>query len=241
MKRKAVLICNNDASGAHHDIEKWRQFLMSGEGGAWIRTEISFMVNPSKKEVCSKISEIRNNQYDFVFVAYAGHGIWHRTTNIELNSNGEIITEDCFLNLAQRQIVCFDCCRGINHLNEDVSDILLRHTYSENQMECIRVFYDMRMMNAQPQIVKLYACHIGESAYCNDDGGYYTNNLICYAEDFLPNNMFQTINRAHNLAAYYTSNQVESDFGISQKPEFAGCRCCSASQLIIGINPKMLI
>lgn len=177
MKRSALLICNNDASGAQHDIEKWRKFLESTNGGAWHSGEIVSKVNPSLAEVQEIINVMRYIQNDFVIVVYAGHGEWKRSTTLELNPNGETIQETAFYDLAPRQIISLDCCRGIAPLTEVVDEAHER-LFSANQRSTIRDAYDHRMMEAYTQQVILYACQKGESAYGDSDGGFYTNNFV---------------------------------------------------------------
>lgn len=235
MKRKALLICNNGAGGATHDIDKWQNFLLSGEGGVWERTEISLCVNPSRIELLKAINIIKASGFDFVLVAFAGHGEWKRSTILEINPSGESISESEFNNLAPREIVCLDCCRGISRIAESATEVQLR-MFSANQKAYLRQIYDSRMMQAVPQIVKLYACQVGESAYGDNDGGFYTNNLIDKASDFLPNTNFQTVVRAHNLASTLTTNETWIKVGEPQHPDIVEARCAAQNQLIIGIN-----
>lgn len=238
MKRFALLICNNTASGATHDIIKWQKFLESTNGGAWRPSEIDPKVNPSLSEVRNTIQIIKLIKYDFVIVVYAGHGAWKRTTSLELNPQGEIIQENEFFNLAPREIICLDCCRGVSPLTEMV-DGAHERMFSDDQKKTIRDMYDQRMMEAYPQQVNLYACQIGESAYGDSKGGFYTNNLLDQATNFLPNNIYQTVNCAHNMAAPLTTKETRSKVGKDQHPDMVDARCISDKQLIIGISNKL--
>lgn len=238
MKRKALLICNNGASGAQHDIEKWSKYFQSTNGGAWFLSEIESKVNPSLSDVNDTIQKIKLAQYDFVIVVYAGHGEWKRSTNLELNPKGEIINERAFYNLASREILCLDCCRGISSLTEMVDEAQER-MFSLNQRASIREAYDRRMMQADAQQVNLYACRIGESAYGDNDGGYYTNNLLEQAMNFFPNKTYQTVNQAHNMAAPLTTLETKSKNGKDQHPDIVDGRSITSKQLIIGISNSM--
>lgn len=237
MKRQALLICNNDASGAQHDIEKWKKFLQSATGGSWNPGEIESKINPSLKEVGDFLCHIKGENPDFVLVAYAGHGEWRRTTNLELNPGGEIIREAEFFNLAPRQLICLDCCRGVSQI--ELFDEDQERTFSATIRDAIRKAYDIRMMQADPQQVILYACQVGESAYGDNHGGYYTNNLIRQAREFLPNKDFQTVNRAHNLAAPLTTDETRRKEGRDQNPDMACGRSVCDKQLIIGVSTRM--
>lgn len=237
MKRQAILICNNDASGAQHDMEKWKKYLQSANGGSWIQGEIESKVNPSLEEVRNLLRCVSGDNPDFVFVAYAGHGEWKRSTNIELNPRGETIREEEFFNLASRQIICLDCCRGVSQI--ELFDEAQERMFSATVRSSIREAYDLRMMQADPQQVILYACQVGESAYGDNNGGYYTNNLIRQSREFLPNKDFQTVNYAHNLAAPLTTNETRRKTGRDQHPDMVCGRSVSDKQLIIGVSTKM--
>lgn len=238
MKRKALFICNNDASGATHDIEKWEKFLTSGAGGAWERTEIEKKVNPTKVDLRSLLRNISTGNYDFVIVAYAGHGEWKRSTILEINPEGETINESEFNNLAPREIVCLDCCRGVSPIREVADEAELR-MFSADQRNLLRRAYDNRMMQAQAQIVKLYACSVGQCAYGDNHGGFYTNHLLDKATDLLPNTDFQTVFRAHNLAAPLTTAETREKEGALQEPDMAAARFTRDQQLIISVSTKM--
>ena len=238
MKRKALLICNNDASGATHDIDKWRKFLLSGGGGAWENSEIERLVNPTLSYLYATLSRVSRENNDFVLVVFAGHGEWKRSTLLEINPQGDEISEAAFNNLATREIVCLDCCRGVSRLTESAVEAELRF-FSANQRSSLRQTYDKRMMEAEPQQVNLYACKVGQCAYGDNDGGFYTNNLLGAAHDFLPNSEFQTINRAHNIAAPLTTNETRSREGKLQEPVMTDGRCVTSRQLIIGVSTKM--
>lgn len=184
------------------------------------------------------LSDIKNNEYDFVLVAFAGHGEWKRSTILEINPAGESINENEFNNLAPREIVCFDCCRGITRITESATEAQLR-MFSAVQRDSLRQAYDNRMMQAMPQIVKLYACQVGECAYGNNNGGFYTNNLIDSATNFLPNTDFQTITRAHNIASPLTTQETWTKEGKWQHPDMIEARCTIQNQLIISVSAKL--
>jgi hypothetical protein len=238
MKRKALLICNNDASGATHDIDKWEKFLLSGTGGAWEKTEIEKKVNPTKADLLSLLRTISGSNYDFVIVAYAGHGEWSRSTILEINPAGETINEAELNNLAPREIICLDCCRGVSPIREVADEAELR-MFSADQRSLLRQAYDNRMMQAQSQIVKLYACQVGQCAYGDNHGGYYTNHLLDKATDLLPNTDYQTIERAHNMAAHLTTQETRTKVGKLQEPDMASARLTTRQQLIISVSTKM--
>ena len=234
MKRQALLIGNVDATGAQNDLLNWDKFLKSGRGGAWRNHEIQIISNPSKAYLQAWLKIIKDGNYDFVLVAYAGHGGWERSTILEINPDGETINEVDLKGLAPREILSLDCCRGTGAATQIV-DEALEKSFSAETYSNIRARYDTRMMQAIPQQVTLYACSIGESAYCTNEGGYYTKNLLKQSAA-TPVNQFIMINQAHNNAAPATNNEVLAKENRIQTPDVSCVRCLTSQQLIIGIN-----
>lgn len=238
MKRKALLVANLDAAGAQNDINNWKRFLRSGIGGAWNENEILVVTNPSRNHLIVTLYLTKNVGYDFVLVVYAGHGGWKRSTILEINPQGETISENEFKNLAPREILSLDCCRAVSTVSDILNEAQLR-LFSDSVRSGIRARYDLRMMQAIPQQVTLYACEVGECAHCTNDGGYYTKNLLRQSAAPISNG-FRTINQAHNLAAAATTNEVYEKEGEGQHPDISMVRCLTSQQLIIGIDTSFV-
>ncbi len=234
MKRQALLFGNTTAAGAQNDLLNWKSFLKSGRGGVWMDFEIQILSNPSKAYLQAWLNIIKNGGYDFVLVAYAGHGGWERSTILEINPDGETINEVELKGLAPREILSLDCCRGTGAATQIV-DEALEKSFSADSYSTIRARYDSRMMQALPQQVTLYACSIGECAYCTNDVGYYTKNLLKQSSA-TPADQFITINQAHYYAAQATKNEVWVKENEIQTPDIACARCMTNQQLIIGID-----
>lgn len=237
MKRKALLFGNTTAAGAQNDLLNWKTFLKCGRGGAWQDYEIQILSNPSKTYLQAWLKIIKDGDYDFVLVAYAGHGGWERSTILEINPEGETINEVELKGLAPREILSLDCCRGTGAATQIV-DEALEKSFSADTFSNIRARYDSRMMQASPQQVTLYACSIGESAYCTNDGGYYTKNLLKQSAA-TPSDKYVTINQAHYYAALSTKNEVMIKENRIQTPDIACARCLTDQQLIIGIDTSV--
>lgn len=234
MKRKALLFGNTTAAGAQNDLLNWSSFLKSGRGGAWRDYEIQILPNPSKAYLQAWLNLIKDGRYDFVLVAYAGHGGWERSTILEINPDGETINEVDLKGLAPREILTLDCCRGTG-ATPQIIDEAIEKSFSADTISNIRARYDSRMMQALPQQVALYACRVGECAYCTNDGGYYTKNLLRQSVATAANE-FVTINQAHNNAAIETKKEVLEKESRAQTPDITCVRCLTSQQLIIGID-----
>lgn len=234
MKRHALLIANLDAAGAQNDINNWKKFLQSGTGGAWNETEIEVLTNPSKAYLEVVLYRTKDENYDFVIVVYAGHGGWERSTCLEINPKGETVNETQLKGLASREILSLDCCRATSMMTDILNETQLK-MFSETIRSSLRLRYDARMMQAIAQQVTLYACSVGECAYCTNEGGYYTKNLLRQCAS-VPYNEFRTINQAHNAAAPATTQEVHAKENQDQHPDISMVRCLTSQQLIIGID-----
>ena len=234
MKRHALLIANLDAAGAQNDINNWKKYLQSGIGGAWNETEIEVLTNPSKACLEVILYLTKDANYDFVIVVYAGHGGWARSTYLEINPKGETVNETQLKGLAPREILSLDCCRATTKVADILNEAQLK-MFSDTIRSSIRLRYDARMMQAIAQQVTLYACSVGECAYCTNEGGYYTKNLLRQCAS-VPYNEFKTINQAHNAAAPATTQEVYAKENRDQHPDISMVRCLTNQQLIIGID-----
>lgn len=234
MKRHALLIANADAAGAQNDINNWKKFLRSGVGGAWHENEIQVLTNPSKAYLEVTLYLTKDANYDFVIVVYAGHGGWERTTILEINPKGETVNENDLKGLAPREILSLDCCRATSIITDILNEAQLK-MFSETTRSSIRARYEARTMQAVAQQVTLYACSVGECAYCTNEGGYYTKNLLRQSAA-VPYNEFRTINQAHNAAAPGTTKEVCEKENQDQHPDISMVRCLTSQQLIIGID-----
>ena len=135
MKRKALLFGNTTAAGAQNDLLNWVYFLKSGRGGVWWDSEIQILSNPSKAYLQAWLKIIKDGGYDFVLVAYAGHGGWIRSTILEINPNGETIDEVDLKGLAPREILALDCCRGTGAASQIVDEALEKSFSADTQKE----------------------------------------------------------------------------------------------------------
>ncbi|KAA6318059.1 hypothetical protein EZS27_031881 [termite gut metagenome] len=245
MKRKAILFGNtNGLQGVSVDLLNYEKFLQLSEGGAWDDNEIITLPNPSKWQLKALIASAKLDATDFVFVVYSGHGGYNRSTILEINGEGETIDEKDLWNIAPRQITILDCCRGteseltpIEKSVKSLNDSIVGSTRS-----LIRTAYNKRIMSASIQQVKLYSCSIGETSIDTgrNGGGLYTKNLFQAINDSVYAD-YLTINDAHAKACIYTSQEAKEKHNHEQNPDSSVIRCSHSQQLIVGINPSVIL
>lgn len=239
MKRRALLIGNSRGlQGVKKDIINFQKFLTGKYGGAWRNEEITRMMNPSKKTLLLEISKIKAERYDYVIVLFSGHGGYQRSTILEINGNGEVISDTELFGLSPRQLSIFDCCRAIENYDLAMESLNERQLFSvTDSLDGIRERYENRIMQSLPYQYKLYACKIGQCAYdCEDgSGAYYLKNLIKQAQSITT--PYGLVGDVHEDAAKATFLQVLIDKKEYQNPVSSVSKYLSTQQLILSLKP----
>lgn len=96
MRKKILIISNpgakeegNYCAGVHKDVENYKKFFMSPDGGNWYPNEIECMEQPFKPMVKMKLREMEN--LDFSIIIFTGHGYSEgEDTYIELRPSNNL-------------------------------------------------------------------------------------------------------------------------------------------------------
>lgn len=199
MKRIAIILSapggydkrTERLEGIVNDVDNWKNFLSSNIGGAWEEDEDEIIVinDPTLDDIMNLRNLVKINNYDFVFLAFSGHGAYDKTTKRNgYFINNKIIPEGYFLLDANRQLTIFDACRvpednifGLECFSEEGVDII-KSLARLNEKE-IRQLYKKAYNNSILKLPihmeeRLYSCSIGETAGDIGTGGLFTVNLI---------------------------------------------------------------
>jgi hypothetical protein len=237
MKRKALLIGNTyGLQGVKVDLNNFRNFLTSPQGGAWNNDEIVVMSDPTLEELKRKIGLIRFLRPDYAVVMFSGHGEQKRDTSLVINKSGEEISENEFNEIADRQLSIFDCCRAYPERLVK-SGVALDTSAVFAMMEShddVRARYDKRIMQARAQHAKLYSCSKGQYSYDTAEGGIYLVNLLNASRN-LGQDQFKLVGVAHQEAVPTTQRQAEQQGG-KQDPDSFLIKCIPNDSLIIAIR-----
>lgn len=231
MEKRILIIGNSEGlQGVKIDIENYKRFFKNSYGGDWYDSEIIEKLNVSKTSLTAELSKLKNLSLDYLIVIFSGHGAQQRETILELNSNGESISESNLKNLADRQLNIFDCCRAYSEMESKaiINEMAARSFSFTNT----RKKYEKRIMEANHQQICLYACAIGECAYDTARGGAYSKNLLTCALDI--QGEYKLVGTAHQEASRLTTIEFNN-----QHPEAELPRLISSQQLILAINPKI--
>ncbi|NHQ86280.1 caspase family protein [Iodobacter sp. HSC-16F04] len=231
MHKKALLIGNSRGlSGVKIDIFKTLNFLKSDVGGSWNDNEIVVLNNPSRNVLLRKTEELRENNLDYFFCMFSGHGAFERNTILEINEKEECITEDNLHGISSRQLNIFDCCRGVLSGIPALEERYIVKASTDN----VRLRYERRIMQANPQEVRLYSCSIGESSYDTENGAIYLGNLLNSASQI--DGEYKTVSAVHNEARLSTIAATRS-YKDAQTPTAVLAKCLSQQELIFSIKP----
>ena len=242
MKRKAILIGNSRGLTATPlDMANFAQFLMSHQGGAWEKCEINQWMDKDVNELLTDVQAVADEKNDYVIVYFTGHGGLQSDTIFEVNPQNEIIKENSLFGLADRQLNILDCCRVTLTTPLTIYGSSRSMSALEQQLfEDVRAEYDDMVMNAAPQLVRLYSCSEGESSYPSSNGSYYTNNLISCAKELLKTNNVVTVHQCHIVAGQKTAADVLDDLKMSQHPTIIPAKCLAQAELPFCFNPASL-
>lgn len=234
MKRRAVIISNPGEDGAENyctgvlrDVENYRAFLESPNGGLWYSYEIEEMSRPSVFSVNQKIQAL--SAFDYVMVIFSGHGEYTDTTMLELRAGQEIDSRALRLH-TKRQSIILDCCR--KKVPVIITDARLKEVAKAaplvNPKDC-RKYYDKEIEQCAPGPVVLYSCDIDELS--GDDsrtGGIYSYNLLKSSQNWANSLDKDTSNSYYTLSLVGAHNRavplVQTHRGGSQNPQIEKAR-----------------
>lgn len=242
MRRKAILLGNRrNLDITPIDMFRFAQFLMSYQGGAWDMTEIVPWLDKSAKSILDDLDAIKNEDNDYVIVYFTGHGALQGDTIMEVNPSLELLKENSFFGLAERQLNILDCCRCTYSTPLPIYGSSRGLSATEKSLrDDVRKEYEDMVMGAAPQLVRLYSCSEGESSYSSACGSYYTNNLIDCVNELLSTTQVVSVHQCHAAAALKTITGVKNNLKRDQHPAIIPTKCISLAELPFGFNPSAL-
>lgn len=197
MKRSALLIGNSGGlEGVAIDLDRTSSFLKSSLGGQWRDTEITRLLNPSRRQVDEVLGRIRAARVDYNFFLFTGHGCHAGQTQLSLNDH-EKIEESAFYGIADRQLSIFDCCRVVSQV---LTKALEARAMSFDSISSTRERYEQRIMQAAKQHSKLYSCSLGEVSYDSPEGAAYLGQLLAAVKAIPLGMSTMTVEEAHSIA-----------------------------------------
>lgn len=190
--------------GVSYDLENYKNFLMSINGGAWEDSEITILKDRDLINLEYKILRIKEQRNDIVFSVFTGHGDFDNVEEFcrELEiSRYSTISEKKLWGLANKQILICDSCSVLkrDNFNESVFD---RYDFcikeASNKRILARKKYEEMLLCCPNQMLRFYSSKVGTAARDTSKGGVYSKILI----DTLKNSMEEiSIVTAHDIAS----------------------------------------
>jgi hypothetical protein len=197
--RKAILIGSSEVlpelPGVEKDIERYYDFLISNNGGAWEGNEILVSLNEGISEISRKLDGFTN--VDFAFVLIAGHGEFRIYNNDPNDSRSgtyyyiteadQIIVKKLFPRVL-RSVIIVDVCREYVHI-KDIKKSLRDSFFSSKESarllsrEHYRALYDKQIMTCSEARMVLYSCRPDQEAGDDGDGGVFSKALLTSYKD----------------------------------------------------------
>ena len=239
MKRLAILLSHVDGElSSNKDADDMYKFLASLRGGAWGRNEIFHKDNIQLWELSDLIDKVRKLKLDYLFFYFSGHGGYVRDTELELNPDGERISERCLTGLADRQLNIFDCCRAPISMAFAEDSMKMLKEATESMRLGARNLFNSRVMAAAHQHMSLYACRIGQKAYDDGNGGIYTQKLLSTAS--AASDRILLASQVHARVSEQMVKESILQGGKAQAPDYFMAKLPSRLQLPFAINPNQI-
>ena len=179
--RLAVLIGapgknNNYLRGVPVDLNNFKNFLLSPNGGRWFPNEIISLPQAQLSDVALIIQRA---YVDYLFVYFSGHGYTDAFANKRMLCLQDLTVEDLFLlNRSPRQLIITDACRnyvapgisGIPEFGEEPD-----HFDGESE---VRNLFNRSIHQSPAGRIIVHGTQRGQ--YSNDSsyGGYFTRALL---------------------------------------------------------------
>ena len=230
MKKNILIIGNTEGlPGVKVDIENYKSFFRGSYGGSWRENEMIVKINSAKQDVMDTVTALRRSSLDYLIVIFSGHGGQRRETLMELNSEGETITESNLRGLCGKQLNIYDCCRCYPQtVNErTILNLVNKSNLSDTDTSAR---FEARITQAALQQVSLYACSAGEYAHDTSSGGIYSKFLFQSAREL--DSSYKLVGSAHAAAGALTTLSYPDQHPDSDIP-----RLLTSDQLILSIRP----
>lgn len=234
MKKKLLIIHPNDYSiGVELDAERYKSFFMSHWGGCWEEEEIEICKEQNRFSILLTTHDDRLAKYDYYICIFTGHGgIENNKLMLEPCIYDEALNAESLLNIAERQLTIFDCCRTYSENETDsIKAAHIQESFCSIDRKKIREAYERRIAITPPKQYVLFACSPGQAAHGSSiNGGLFTHHLLNKIKERIIAKRYYTVGEAFNYAR-------EQCVLKGQLPEAIIPKELSNRQLIFGINP----
>lgn len=190
MKRRALLIGSPGITGTKtylkdmtkNDLNKIKNYLMSNAGGKWYENEILLLDTNNINDVKKYINDVRNENNDFVFCTFSGHG-WYdgnRDSRVFEIGNSDLYESE-FRELSKKQLSVFDSCAEVYMPETLTENRIIAGLLSMDAMDNknYREIYNNEIQKCHEQAISLYSSSINEYSQTDENlGGHFIHYLL---------------------------------------------------------------
>lgn len=188
--RKALLITNAGdikaketfCYGVYQDVNTFRNFLVTPQGGSWYPEEIDILDRPSITEVMSKLELLAS--YDYTFILFSGHGYVDKNGINVIHLKGECLEVTTLGVNATKRTIILDSCRTFDD-HEYIRKSFPHQVCTVDDIIRHRILFDNCITNSKSGVIYGYACSFGENAEEHSSGGAYCHSLMTAAHDII--------------------------------------------------------
>lgn len=165
--------------GVSVDLKAMKSFLMSPQGGAWKRSEITILEDPTLNELNSVYRYIKA---DYTITMFSGHGFSGESGRRFLClSDGTYFNDLDLLNSSPRQLLLLDSCRNV--ITGISGPYLEEEEWShfdggESEKERARRVYDRWIEQSGHGTLVIHSTTHGNYSYDTSVGGAFTQKLL---------------------------------------------------------------
>lgn len=178
---------------------------MSNYGGKWYDNEILLLDTNNINDVKKYIDQVKNENNDFVFCAFTGHGWYdgHEYSRVFEIGDSDLYESE-FRQLSKKQISVFDSCAEVCKPKLLTDNIKFEASITMEKLDTknYREIYNNKILKCHQQEISLYSSSTNELSYTDEDlGGHFIHYLL----------KIGTSNQMKNLDAIDTFHMVKKE------------------------------
>ena len=239
MRKKALIVgCSGSEQsflpGVQRDIENFRNFLKSPNGGHWFESEIVSLYNPTELELQEEIESLKSQNLDFSFVVFSGHGEYSEVMGCRrlYLTNSKFVYEKDMLKISPKQLTIIDSCAETDDMileSKMEKSAGLERLYS-SVIKDYRRLYELSIERCKPQAINLYSCDIDEYSQDTSKGAMYAAHLLSVAMSNSSNEVLNAL-EAHAITSEVVTKKTQGD----QNPQYI-CTAKFGDKLPISVH-----
>ena len=193
LNKKALIIgCSGskDSSsylpGVKNDVKSIKNFLTSPYGGCWYIDEIVISYNETIDEIKNKIKSLKNENLDYAFVVFSGHGDFDSNKNerrLWIDEENYLYESEILdISKSKKQLTIIDACAGMEEVQEFPTVAMESKGFTSAKKDYRKIFEEYLVKCPNQEII-LYSSEKGEYSTDTSRGGLFIQSLLEVAKE----------------------------------------------------------